>query len=99
MYNVKRSYGGGVTGFQMIRGILSLFLFTAVLCAQSPEYDRANKLYERTQYSDALRILLPLQPSAPVLESIGKNYFMMGEFKKAQEAFEKAITEIGRAHV
>jgi tetratricopeptide (TPR) repeat protein len=71
--------------------IASLFLSVAVLTAGSADIDRANQLYERTQYAESLKVLLPLAPSGPVMESIGKNYFMMGEFKKAHEYFEKAI--------
>jgi len=71
--------------------IASVLLTVTVLTAGEADLDRANKLYERTQYVESLKLLLPLAPSGPVLESIGKNYFMMGEFKKAQEYFEKAI--------
>src|SRR6185295_9609224 len=81
----------GVVSSQMRRWIPSLFLFTAMLSAAPADLDRANQLYERTQYSEALKLLVPLPPTAPILEAIGKNYFMTGDFKKAQDAFEKAI--------
>lgn len=71
--------------------IASLFLFAAVLSAGPADLDRANQLYERTQYAASLKALLPLAATAPVQEAIGRNYFMLGEFKKAQEYFEKAI--------
>jgi Flp pilus assembly protein TadD len=75
----------------MRRWIFSFFLLAVVMSAAPAELDQANKLYERTQYSSALTILLSVPSSGPVQEAIGKNYFMMGEFRKAQEAFEKAI--------
>jgi tetratricopeptide (TPR) repeat protein len=75
----------------MRRWIAGFLLFAGVLCAGSADLDRANSLYERTQYAASLNLLLPLPSTGPVQEAIGKNYFMMGEFKKAQEAFEKAI--------
>ena len=71
--------------------ITGLFLFVAVLSADPADLDRAKQLYERTQYAGSLKVLLPLTSTPPVQEAIGKNYFMMGEFKKAQEHFEKAI--------
>jgi len=76
----------------MSRRIISVSLFAAILWAAPGDLERANNLYERTQYESALKLLLPLPPSAPVEEAVGKNYFMMGEYKKAQDAFEKAIS-------
>jgi len=77
----------------MCRSIPILFLsLAAVLCAESSDaLDRANRLYERTQYSAAQQLLQPLPATGPVLLAVGKNYFMTGDFKKAQDAFEKAI--------
>ncbi|MEO8127443.1 MAG: tetratricopeptide repeat protein [Bryobacteraceae bacterium] len=76
-----------------MRGWIASLLLCASAFAAAPasDLDRANQLYERTHYQESLKVLLPLTPSGPVLEGIGKNYFMMGEFKKAQEYFEKAI--------
>ena len=71
--------------------IAGFFFFASVLSADPTDFDRANQLYERTQYAASLKVLLPLASTAPVQEAIGKNYFMLGEFKKAQEYFEKAI--------
>lgn len=71
--------------------IAAFFLYVAVLSAEPADLDRANQLYERTQYAASLNVLLSLASAAPVQEAIGKNYFMMGQFKKAQEHFEKAI--------
>ena len=65
-------------------------LFVVTLSANPADVERANQLYERTQYVDSLKILLPLPANASVLEAIGRNYFMLGEFKKAQEYLEKA---------
>lgn len=69
-----------------------LFLVAVMLPAGPADLERANQLYERTQYTDSLTVLLPLAATPPVQEAIGRNYFMLGEFKKAQEYFEKAIS-------
>jgi tetratricopeptide (TPR) repeat protein len=82
---------GAVVKRQMSRWIPGIFIFASLVCAEPADLDRANRLYERTQYSAALQILAPLPTTPPVLEAIGKNYFMAGDFRKAQEAFEKAI--------
>ena len=53
---------------------------------------RASALYERTEYQDSLRVLAedPAPDAAAYLLS-GKNYFMLGDYKKATEFFEKAL--------
>ena len=66
-------------------------LYATGLSAGPADFERANQLYERTEYGASLKLLLPLTPNATVQEAIGKNYFMLGEFKKAQEYFERAI--------
>ena len=80
----------GVRRLPMRALLVCSFLVAVLLPASSAELDRANQLYEGTQYFDSLKILLPMRASAPVQEAIGKNFFMLGEFKKAQEYFEKA---------
>ena len=74
-----------------------VLVFPAVLNAGTAEQlDRAKSLYSRTQYDAALKILVPIASDSSLApgaaqEWIGKSYFMNGEFKKAQEAFERAI--------
>ena len=68
----------------------------AVAAGQS-DLDRARQLHERTNYDASLQILLPLAKEAgadqigEVHLLIGRNYFMLGEYKKAGDAFERAI--------
>jgi tetratricopeptide (TPR) repeat protein len=73
----------------------ALFL---VLCslveARSLEMDRALELYHRTQYTQSLAVLQSIpnkERDSEALSLIGQNYFMMGEYKKSTEVFEKAI--------
>jgi len=75
------------------RSLISLVLsLTAVLAAGTPEWDRAHELYQRTEYKQSLAILLPLKnQDASTLQLIGQSYFMLGDYKKASESFEKAI--------
>lgn len=76
----------------MMRRWLPILLLTAGLYAGSAELDRARQLFNRSQYQAAVNVLSPLAntPDGPTQELLGKSYFMMGEFKKAGDAFERA---------
>jgi cytochrome c-type biogenesis protein CcmH/NrfG len=65
--------------------------FVASLAAASPEWTRANNLYQRTEYQQSLAILgaSPMK-NAATLQLIGQDFFMLGEYKKASDAFERA---------
>ena len=60
------------------------------LYAATPEWTRANGLYLRTEYQLSLAALKGTPPDAATLQLMGQDYFMLGEYKKASEAFEKA---------
>ena len=53
---------------------------------------QANDLYRRTAYDASLQALAadPM-PGAEALSLRGKNYFMLGDFKRAADAFEQAV--------
>jgi Flp pilus assembly protein TadD len=69
------------------------FVFSSVLLANDPAaLSRARELYQRTDYHAALRLLsADSERSAAAYALIGKSHFMLGEFKKASDAFEKAV--------
>ena len=73
--------------------LLSFWAVAAVcLTAASTDFDRALVLYQKTEYRAALDALISTpQKDGPTWELIGKAYFQSGDFKKATEAFEKAI--------
>jgi Flp pilus assembly protein TadD len=63
-----------------------------LLAASPSDLDQARKLYQLTDYDTSLKILLAIQPQdGPVLELIGRNQYMQGEYKKATEILEKAV--------
>ena len=75
----------------MIRGF-SILLFSLVLGAKAPEWDRAHELYQRTDYTQALATLEGIpNKGADDLQLIGQCHLMQGDYKKATEAFEKAL--------
>jgi len=77
----------------MRRLLLAAILAAGMLYAGPAELERARKLYALTQYEQALQILRPIADAqdGPTQELLGKSYFMIGDYKKAIEAFERAI--------
>ena len=58
----------------------------------TPELSRANHLYQQTEYRQSLATLETLpNKDGPTLQLTGQDLFMLGEYKKATEAFEKAL--------
>src|SRR5580700_9943067 len=76
----------------MQRTIVFVLFSCSLLAGKPPQWDQARDLYQRTDYHSSLALLLPAhEKDAETLELIGQNYFMLGEYKKATEAFEKAV--------
>jgi tetratricopeptide (TPR) repeat protein len=77
----------------MTRGIAALFVAAGVGLADTTPLEQARKLFARAQYREVVSLLSPSAQSggAPVNELIGKSYFIMGDYKKAGEAFERAV--------
>lgn len=69
---------------------LAVCLGTTLLAAP-PVLDQARKLYNYTDFDGSLRLLLPLpEKDGAALDLIGRNYYMMGDYKKATEWLVKA---------
>jgi len=74
-------------------------LMGLALCAASPgwalaepDMNAARAFYQKTQYRQALQLLEPAQPQSPaVFALLGQCYYMLEDFKKASEAFQKAV--------
>jgi tetratricopeptide (TPR) repeat protein len=65
-------------------------VFAAFVSAATPEWTRAHSLYQQTEYRQSLAALEGHKDAAS-LQLMGQNLFMLGEYKKATEAFEKAV--------
>ena len=79
----------------MRRWIPFLLSTAALFAAGSAELERAKQLFSRSQYQAAIKVLAPAALSSldpATQELLGKSYFMISEYKKAAEAFEKATT-------
>src|ERR1019366_3051492 len=71
---------------------LSIFGFACLACAAGPDLDRANKLYNITEFQQSLEVLHALgNKDAAVYDLMGRDYYGLGEFRKATEALEKAV--------
>lgn len=71
---------------------LVLFGILPCILAFGTDLKRAEDLYQRTEYQQSLKIATgDKQPTAVVYGLIGRNYFMLGDYKKATDAFQKAV--------
>lgn len=76
----------------MFKSLSFLLLLAAPTFADSAALERARQLYERTEYESAVQILAAIpNKQGPAFELLGKCRYMLGDFKKASEAFEKAV--------
>ena len=72
-------------------GIFALSLAPVLLPAATPDLNQAERLYEVTEYNESLQLLLPATPKTPpIYHLIGKNYYMLGDFRRATDNLEKA---------
>lgn len=68
------------------------FWAVANVAAMAADLAQARELYNRTQYEAALREAEAIRPrTAAAQELVGQIRFMLGDFKKAVEAFEAAV--------
>lgn len=79
-----------------MRGLLLFLLALAVsarsVSAQTPAWSRARELYLHTEYAQALAVLKPIPAKDVVtLQLIGQCQLMLGDYKQAGDAFEKAL--------
>ena len=70
--------------------VLPVLLLIAPTLFGAGELDKARQQFARTMYREAIQTLSGTTDPA-ALELTGKSYFMLTEYKKAQEAFEKAV--------
>ncbi len=71
---------------------LSALLVACSLClAAGQGVDQARKLYNLTDFEKSLKVLGAIpQKDGPVYELMGRDYYMLADYKKATEALEKA---------
>ncbi len=76
----------------LLFSILGAGLFQSLQAgSKSAQWDKAEELYHRTQYRESLEVLSGLPKDVDVIKLTGQDWFMLGEYKKAGDAFEKAV--------
>jgi Flp pilus assembly protein TadD len=74
-----------------MRGLIGLCLALTCLAGQDG-LKRAEELYQKTDYKTSLAVLHDSPPSdVAVYALMGRNYFMLGEYKSATDAFQRAL--------
>jgi tetratricopeptide (TPR) repeat protein len=77
-----------------VKTFLFLLSTLSIVRAASPELEKAQKLYNLTDFEGSLRILNTIQPrDASVNTWIGRNFYMQTDYKRASEALEKAFAQ------
>ncbi len=71
--------------------ITSLF---SVAWAGSPQFDEARRLYSATEFEHSLTVLRSIpEKDATVYELMGRDYYMLSDYRKAADAFEQALNQ------
>jgi tetratricopeptide (TPR) repeat protein len=81
-----------MTGGQTVRWLPIFAALTSIAWASGPELEGARKLYNLTDFSQSLQTLQAIpQKDAAIYELMGRDYYMLAEYKKATEVLEKAV--------
>jgi Flp pilus assembly protein TadD len=76
----------------MMRRIFGAIVFAATVWAGTPQYDQALELYRRTEYRQSIAVLEKIKDKDAATQSlIGQSYFMLSDYKRATDWFEKAV--------
>jgi tetratricopeptide (TPR) repeat protein len=73
-----------------VTACLALTISLVLSAATAQDFSRAESLYQHTDYEGSLALLDKNSGDSAVNFLIGRDYFMMGEFKKACEYIQKA---------
>jgi tetratricopeptide (TPR) repeat protein len=80
----------------LIRGFVRFGFASALLgCAlqlQAQNLQKAEDLYKHTSYEASLALLDSRSSNGPVTFLAGRDYFMLGDFKKSTDYIQKAVT-------
>jgi Flp pilus assembly protein TadD len=78
----------------LMRNAFFIGLLAVTLARAQTPLDRARLLYSRAEYKASLEVLRTISEDSAALHALtGQDYFMLGEEKRASEAFQKAVRE------
>jgi cytochrome c-type biogenesis protein CcmH/NrfG len=76
----------------MLRAFLVSLAVGVTLFAASADFSRALKLYNRTDYEGSVQLLLAsASKDGDTYNLIGRNYYMLSDYKKASDFMSKAV--------
>jgi tetratricopeptide (TPR) repeat protein len=80
------------TAAKRLRLLPVLAALAPLALAAGPELDHARKLYNLTDFDQSLKVLQAApQKDASIYQLMGRDYYMLADYKKATEALEKAV--------
>jgi tetratricopeptide (TPR) repeat protein len=72
--------------------LLAVLCLTSASFGADPQQEQARKLYDRTDFQGSLQLLLQSpHKDADTLDLIGRNYYMLGEYRKAVNFLQEAV--------
>jgi tetratricopeptide (TPR) repeat protein len=75
-----------------VKRFLLVFGAIAAAWAAAPEFEKALKLYNHTDFEASLKVLEGIPQKDPAVYAlIGRNQYMRADYRKASEALEKAL--------
>src|ERR1700722_15603870 len=78
---------------RLLRILAAGILATGIAGAADQQFAEARKLYNSTDYEQSLKVLQAIpSKDGPVYELMGRDYFMLSDFKKASDVLEKAFS-------
>jgi len=84
----------GASCWKLRRAMPLFFVFASAAVGAGTDFERAERLYQRTDYAAAIDTLLSsAKDSAANNALIGKSYFMQGQYKSSSTYLEKAVAE------
>jgi Flp pilus assembly protein TadD len=98
-YPIETAHNGHPTacalkGKFMLRGwvllLLAGWLAASALPARAQDLTKAEELYQRTNFEGSLALLNKQATDGPAMFLLGRDYFMLGDFKKGSDYLEKA---------
>lgn len=85
-------WGSEVRVKTMRRILMLVVLPAALLAGASPQLERARKLYNLTDFKGAIAAVAALpEKTGEAWEVMGRSSYMLGDYRKATEYFEKAV--------
>ncbi len=74
-----------------VRFLTLVVALGGLAAAASADLEKAQKLFNSTDFEQSLKVLQAMPKTAETTELIGRNYYMLGDFKKSSEALQQAF--------